>query len=174
MVQYITRSLARVPYRHVSLKGTSPPPPPPPPPSPAHPPSSTSTQSASSASPRHVSPSCPPAILTTVTLQDKKSHSHRLLTAASVNSLSHPYGARYGTESLPKFHMPSKGTTPEVAYQLIHDELSTDGHPTLKSVYAPPSSQPPSPVPQPCLLCLNLHARACQQTHAREHVQEPH
>lgn len=64
--------------------------------------------------------------------QDKKAHSHHYRNSAAVNTLHHPYGARYGTESLPKFHIPSKGTSAETAYQLIHDELSTDGHPTLK------------------------------------------
>ncbi|KAG9318391.1 glutamate decarboxylase [Chiua virens] len=63
--------------------------------------------------------------------KDKKSSSHRHLTSAGLNTLPHPYGSRYGTESLPKFHLPSKGVTPDIAYQLIHDELSTDGHPTL-------------------------------------------
>lgn len=64
--------------------------------------------------------------------QDKKAHSHH--HATSLNTVSHPYGARYGTTSLPKYHIPSKGTSAETAYQLIHDELSTDGNPTLKSV----------------------------------------
>ncbi|KAH0830488.1 glutamate decarboxylase [Lanmaoa asiatica] len=65
--------------------------------------------------------------------KDKKTHYHRYLQldSAAVNTLVHPYGARYGTESLPQFHIPSKGTSAETAYQLIHDELSIDGHPTL-------------------------------------------
>ncbi|KAG6376064.1 glutamate decarboxylase [Boletus reticuloceps] len=63
--------------------------------------------------------------------KDKKTHPHRFLDTASVNALPHPYGARYGTEPLPKFHIPAKGTNAETAYQLIHDALSTDGHPTL-------------------------------------------
>ena len=104
--------------------------------------------------------------------QDKKSHSHRIVTAAAVNALPHPYGARYGIECLPKFHMPSKGTSAETAYQLIHDELSTDGHPTLKSVSCS-SLSPLFKFFQPCLVRVHLDARACQQTHAGEHVQEP-
>lgn len=62
--------------------------------------------------------------------KDKKSHHHHL-TGTNVNSISHPYGARYGTESIPKFHLPSKGASAETAYQLIHDELTLDGNPSL-------------------------------------------
>ncbi|KAH7930877.1 glutamate decarboxylase [Leucogyrophana mollusca] len=62
--------------------------------------------------------------------QDKKHH-HHSLTHTDVNKMSHPYGARYGTASIPKYHMPSKGTDAESAYQLIHDELSLDGSPSL-------------------------------------------
>jgi glutamate decarboxylase len=45
--------------------------------------------------------------------------------------MMHPYGARYGTASIPKYHIPSKGTDAESAYQLIHDELTLDGTPLL-------------------------------------------
>lgn len=89
-----------------------------------------------------------------------------------MNTITHPYGARYGTESLPKFHIPSKGTSADIAYQLIHDELSTDGHPTLKSVPLSYSSHTLLPALQPRLVRLNLDARPCQQAHAREHVQK--
>jgi glutamate decarboxylase len=41
--------------------------------------------------------------------------------------VSHAYGARYGTQSIPKHHIPSKGIDAEDAYQLIHDELTLDG-----------------------------------------------
>ncbi|KIJ69511.1 hypothetical protein HYDPIDRAFT_172890 [Hydnomerulius pinastri MD-312] len=60
-----------------------------------------------------------------------KHHHHHHLTGTDVNKVSHPYGARYGTVSVPKFHLPSKGTGAETAYQLIHDELSLDGSPNL-------------------------------------------
>ncbi|KAI0372007.1 glutamate decarboxylase [Pilatotrama ljubarskyi] len=43
----------------------------------------------------------------------------------------HAYGARYGTEPIPKYRLPSKGVDAETAYQLIHDELSLDGSPAL-------------------------------------------
>ncbi|OJA11030.1 hypothetical protein AZE42_13068 [Rhizopogon vesiculosus] len=63
--------------------------------------------------------------------KDKKFHHHHHLTGTDVNSTSHPYGARYGTASIPKYRIPSKGTNAETAYQLIHDELSLDGSPSL-------------------------------------------
>jgi glutamate decarboxylase len=62
--------------------------------------------------------------------QDKKTH-FRALTKSHPNEASHPYGARYGTTPIPKYHIPSKGTDAESAYQLIHDELSLDGTPLL-------------------------------------------
>ncbi|KAI0674361.1 glutamate decarboxylase [Trametes maxima] len=43
----------------------------------------------------------------------------------------HAYGARYGTQPIPKYRLPSKGVGAETAYQLIHDELSLDGTPAL-------------------------------------------
>ncbi|KAF7304696.1 Glutamate decarboxylase [Mycena kentingensis (nom. inval.)] len=46
-------------------------------------------------------------------------------------SLTHAYGARYGTTAVPKFQLPSKGVDPDAAYQLIHDELALDGNATL-------------------------------------------
>ncbi|KAG1826756.1 pyridoxal phosphate-dependent transferase [Suillus subaureus] len=64
--------------------------------------------------------------------KDKKSnHHHHNLTGRDSDSTSHPYGARYGITSVPKFHIPSKGVNGETAYQLIHDELSLDGSPSL-------------------------------------------
>ncbi|EMD38622.1 hypothetical protein CERSUDRAFT_123187 [Gelatoporia subvermispora B] len=44
---------------------------------------------------------------------------------------THPYGGRYGLTPIPKYHIPSKGTDAESAYQLIHDELTLDGTPAL-------------------------------------------
>lgn len=46
-------------------------------------------------------------------------------------NLNHPYAARYGTTSVPKYSIPSKGATADAVYQLIHDELTLDGVPTL-------------------------------------------
>ena len=48
--------------------------------------------------------------------------------------IPHPYNARYGTSSIPKFHIPSKGMNADAAYELIHSELALDGSPVLKSV----------------------------------------
>jgi glutamate decarboxylase len=61
---------------------------------------------------------------------DKKNH-YRALTGSHANSIGHPYGARYGTTPIPKYHFPSKGLDAECAYQLIHDELTLDGSPLL-------------------------------------------
>ncbi|TFY74864.1 hypothetical protein EWM64_g9146 [Hericium alpestre] len=41
------------------------------------------------------------------------------------------YGSRYGTLPLPAYKIPSHGLDAESAYQLIHDELSLDGTPSL-------------------------------------------
>ncbi|OBZ75863.1 Glutamate decarboxylase 5 [Grifola frondosa] len=59
--------------------------------------------------------------------QDRKSRVH----SSSHHLATHPYGARYGTESIPKYTLPSKGTDAEASYQLIHDELALDGCPAL-------------------------------------------
>ncbi|KIK80461.1 hypothetical protein PAXRUDRAFT_833509 [Paxillus rubicundulus Ve08.2h10] len=61
--------------------------------------------------------------------KDKKHPHHHRSTTTSISTIS--YGARYGTQSIPKFHIPSKGTSAENAYQLIHDELALDGSPSL-------------------------------------------
>ncbi|KAI0807243.1 glutamate decarboxylase [Fomes fomentarius] len=42
----------------------------------------------------------------------------------------HAYGARYATDPIPKYKLPSKADA-EATYQLIHDELSLDGSPAL-------------------------------------------
>ncbi|TFK55286.1 glutamate decarboxylase [Heliocybe sulcata] len=66
-------------------------------------------------------------------LQDSqdKHFKHHALTGTNANTISHAYGARYGTEPIPKYKIPSKGTDAEAAYQLIHDELELDGSPIL-------------------------------------------
>ncbi|KAJ7219060.1 glutamate decarboxylase [Mycena pura] len=65
--------------------------------------------------------------------RDKKhaSHFHSLTQRQPQASISHAYGARYGTQPIPKFQLPSKGIDPEAAYQVIHDELALDGSPLL-------------------------------------------
>ncbi|KAI0033232.1 glutamate decarboxylase [Vararia minispora EC-137] len=62
--------------------------------------------------------------------KDHKKHAH-LLTQSDPGKLTHTYGARYGTASLPKYQIPSQGIDADQAYQLIHDELALDGSPTL-------------------------------------------
>ncbi|KAF8526307.1 glutamate decarboxylase [Hysterangium stoloniferum] len=63
--------------------------------------------------------------------KDHKSPTHSSHKPAVSTHSSHPYGARYGTEPIPKYHIPTKGTEAESAYQLIHDELTLDGSPLL-------------------------------------------
>ena len=41
------------------------------------------------------------------------------------------FGSRYMTEPIPKRQLPEKGMDPRAAYHLIHDELQTQGNPTL-------------------------------------------
>ncbi|KAG7452756.1 glutamate decarboxylase [Guyanagaster necrorhizus] len=61
---------------------------------------------------------------------DKKSHVHSL-THTKPDLVQHSYGARYGTNPIPKYHLASKGLDAESAYQLVHDELTLDGNPVL-------------------------------------------
>ncbi|KAI3610861.1 glutamate decarboxylase [Moniliophthora roreri] len=61
---------------------------------------------------------------------DKKTK-HHVLTKTDPNEIQHSYGARYGTNPIPKYHLPSKGIEADSAYQLIHDELALDGSPVL-------------------------------------------
>ncbi|KAL0572634.1 glutamate decarboxylase gad1, partial [Marasmius crinis-equi] len=77
-----------------------------------------------------------------------KPHKHHVYTKSDPNQLQHSYGARYGTQPVPKYHIASKarlfvpigsvnhsrvsqGIDAEAAYQLIHDELALDGSPVL-------------------------------------------
>ncbi|KAI0312733.1 glutamate decarboxylase [Amylostereum chailletii] len=63
--------------------------------------------------------------------KDKNQRHFTHLTGSDAGSLSHTYAARYGTESVPKYQIPSSGIDAESAYQIIHDELSLDGTPLL-------------------------------------------
>ncbi|KAJ7134982.1 glutamate decarboxylase [Mycena crocata] len=65
--------------------------------------------------------------------RDKKTKSHftALTQSGPQTTVSHSYGARYGTNPIPKYHLASKGVDAESAYQLIHDELALDGSPVL-------------------------------------------
>ncbi|KAF8505181.1 glutamate decarboxylase [Gautieria morchelliformis] len=65
--------------------------------------------------------------------QDHRTPGHTLhkLTGTAPGHTAHPYGARYHTEAIPKFRVPTKGTDAEAAYQIIHDELTLDGAPLL-------------------------------------------
>jgi glutamate decarboxylase len=64
-------------------------------------------------------------------VQDKKSHFANLTKKGPQTTVSHSYGARYGTNPIPKYHLASKGIDPEAAYQLIHDELALGLGPTV-------------------------------------------
>jgi glutamate decarboxylase len=65
--------------------------------------------------------------------KDKPSAHH--LTGSHHNKLHQGgaarYGSRYTSDSVPKYKIPSKGVDPEIAYQMIHDELCLDGSPLL-------------------------------------------
>ena len=41
------------------------------------------------------------------------------------------FGSRYMTDVIPKHKLPQRGMNPQAAYHLIHDELQTQGNPTL-------------------------------------------
>ena len=45
--------------------------------------------------------------------------------------LTPTYARRGMTQAIPRFELPDDGMDPEVAYQLIHDELALDGNPIL-------------------------------------------
>lgn len=45
--------------------------------------------------------------------------------------LSHTRGGRYRINKLPKYHIPESGCTEKEAYDIINQELSLDGSPTL-------------------------------------------
>ncbi|KAI0303395.1 glutamate decarboxylase [Multifurca ochricompacta] len=56
------------------------------------------------------------------------------LTGSSQDTVHHiraRYGSRYGSDSVPKYKIPSTGVDGDAAYQIIHDELSLDGQPLL-------------------------------------------
>jgi len=59
---------------------------------------------------------------------DKKSRRAR---SSNNHETVHPYGARYGISSVPKYKLPSEGMAKEHAYRTIHDELTLDGQPNL-------------------------------------------
>ncbi|KAI6028315.1 glutamate decarboxylase [Pisolithus orientalis] len=73
---------------------------------------------------RHIDPE--------VLIRESKDKGHRHhLAGTDPSRINQPYHARYGTASIPKFCIPSKGVDAEEAYQLIHEELSLDGSPAL-------------------------------------------
>jgi glutamate decarboxylase len=45
------------------------------------------------------------------------------------------YGTQYAAEELPLYVMNQHGMPPDVAHQLVRDELSLDGNPLLKYVF---------------------------------------
>jgi glutamate decarboxylase len=55
---------------------------------------------------------------------------HRL--KADSDELQSPtYAARCFAHDIPKYRIPAEGTSPQAAYQLVHDELNLDGNPAL-------------------------------------------
>ncbi|KAI0340621.1 glutamate decarboxylase [Trametopsis cervina] len=58
---------------------------------------------------------------------NRRNHIH----SSTDHTTASPYGARYGTNPIPKYRLPSKGVEAKSAYQLIHDELELDGSPAL-------------------------------------------
>lgn len=60
-------------------------------------------------------------------ISDTPDQIRRLITSLS----SSADGSRYETQGVPKFKIPSQGTSPSVAYQLVHDETALDGNPSL-------------------------------------------
>jgi glutamate decarboxylase len=48
-----------------------------------------------------------------------------------VDAVTPAFGSRYMSEAIPKTKLPKKGMDPKSAYHLIHDELQTQGNPTL-------------------------------------------
>ncbi|RPD65905.1 glutamate decarboxylase [Lentinus tigrinus ALCF2SS1-7] len=65
-------------------------------------------------------------------IQSAKDNPSKVHVHSSTNhNINNAYGARYGTDPIPKYKLPSKGVNADAAYQLIHDELSLDGTPAL-------------------------------------------
>ncbi|KAI9455579.1 glutamate decarboxylase [Lactarius psammicola] len=64
-----------------------------------------------------------------------KPRSAHHLTDSNQDTIHHAggsrYTSRYGSSSVPKYKIPSKGVDEDTAYQIIHDELSLDGQPLL-------------------------------------------
>ena len=49
----------------------------------------------------------------------------------TTSTVTPTFGSRYVTEPLPKYRLPEKSMDPRAAYHLIHDELQTQGNPTM-------------------------------------------
>lgn len=49
---------------------------------------------------------------------------------------SNVYGSKFAAEDLPRHEMPEGEMPKDVAYRMIKDDLTLDGNPTLKCVYA--------------------------------------
>ncbi|GBE82457.1 glutamate decarboxylase [Sparassis latifolia] len=61
----------------------------------------------------------------------RTSQDHKHIHSSTGHLATHAYGARYGTEPVPKYRIPSKGVDAQATYQLLHDELTLDGTPAL-------------------------------------------
>lgn len=53
------------------------------------------------------------------------------MTHKQTNMAAPTFGSRYMTEAVPKHKLPERSMDPRAAYHLIHDELQTQGNPTL-------------------------------------------
>ncbi|KAF9200678.1 hypothetical protein BGZ49_009086 [Haplosporangium sp. Z 27] len=62
--------------------------------------------------------------------QARRDSVHRAI-GHSKEAHSFAYGSRYVSEEIPKFKLPKQSTSAKAAYQLIHDELETDGRPSM-------------------------------------------
>jgi glutamate decarboxylase len=60
-----------------------------------------------------------------------KHPAHTKKAPANQDQVAYSYGGRYGTNSIPKYHIASKGVSADTAYRLIHDDLALDGSPLL-------------------------------------------
>ncbi|KAF9438573.1 hypothetical protein BGZ76_006793 [Entomortierella beljakovae] len=68
-------------------------------------------------------------VLEDVIKHARKSSVHHMIGKG--NKYNFPYGSRYTTDEIPKFKLPDGPTAAPAAYQLIHDELDTDGRPNM-------------------------------------------
>lgn len=65
-------------------------------------------------------------------LEKAQDHPHlSLVERAEDSRVSHVRGGRYRIDKLPKYSLPKAGCTGQEAYNIINNELTLDGRPTL-------------------------------------------